>query len=565
MIEHNNKYRLNHLNNEEIIKLCTSLREEFIQTILETGGHFAGNLGVVELTTALLANFAPPKDSIIWDVGHQSYIYKMLTGRRDSLHTIRQKDGLSGFPKMDESDYDAFGTGHSSTALSASLGIATAKFLRQDSSKTIAIVGDGALTGGMVWEALNNIPKKTLNLIIIINDNHIGIDPNTGNIDAHLQNIKNYAANIFDNFGIKYTGPIDGHNIPDLMKVLSESKEQGSPQIIHIKTVKGKGYEPAEKRQTQFHARSKYVKINKHQPAQKKWQDVFGECLVELAKTNEKIVAITPAMPSGSGLNTFMKLYPERSFDVGIAEQHALTFAAGMATHGYIPFVNIYSTFLQRAYDQLIHDIALQNLPVVIAVDRAGLVGEDGPTHHGVFDLSYLLPIPNLIITAPANEEQFRFLLEQASITKSPFIIRYPKGNILNKISLSTSKKTLIEHRKGRLNLVISIGNSSSIVSKITDYDFTWIQPLYLKPLPIEEIISYISNHSNVVIIEDGSLKGGIGEFIKSKIQETGIKSIIHTLGIKDQFVSHGSIAELHEECGFSETDIIKCLKPATS
>ncbi len=565
MIEHNNKHHINHLTNEEIIELCISLREEFIQTILESGGHFAGNLGVVELTTALLASFNPPKDSIIWDVGHQSYIYKMLTGRRDSLHTIRQKGGLSGFPKMDESEYDSFGTGHSSTALSASLGIATAKFLRQDNSKTIAIIGDGALTGGMVWEALNNIPEKPLNLIIIINDNHIGIDPNTGNIDAHLQNIKNCAVNIFDNFGIQYSGPIDGHNIPDLMNVLSEAKQQSKPQIIHIKTVKGKGYEPAEKKQTQFHARSKYVKINKHQPAQKKWQDVFGECLVELAKTNKKIAAITPAMPSGSGLNTFMKMYPERSFDVGIAEQHALTFAAGMSTQGYIPFVNIYSTFLQRAYDQLIHDIALQNLPVVIAVDRAGLVGEDGPTHHGAFDLSYLLPIPNLIITAPANEGQFRFLLEQASTTQSPFIIRYPRGNILRESSLSTAKKTLIEHKKGSVNLVISVGNSSSIVSKIKDYGFTWIQPLYLKPLPLEEIISYISNHSNVVIIEDGSLKGGIGEFIKSKIQETDIKSTIHSLGIKDQFVSHGSISELQEECGFSENDIIQCLQPMTN
>jgi len=560
-----NKYYLNHLNNEEIIELCNTLREEFIETILETGGHFAGNLGVVELTAALLANFAPPKDSIIWDVGHQSYIYKMLTGRRESLNTIRQKDGLSGFPKMDESEYDAFGTGHSSTALSASIGIATAKLLSHDNSKTIAIVGDGALTGGMVWEALNNIPKKNLNLIIIINDNHIGIDPNTGNIDAHLQNITNCAANIFDNFGIKYTGPIDGHNITDLNKVLSKAKELNIPQIIHIKTIKGKGYEPAEKRQTQFHARSKYVKINKHQPAQKKWQDVFGECLVELAKTNEKIAAITPAMPSGSGLSIFMKLYPERSFDVGIAEQHALTFAAGMATQGFIPFVNIYSTFLQRAYDQLIHDIALQNLPVVIAVDRAGLVGEDGPTHHGVFDLSYLLPIPNLTITAPANEEQFRYILEQASTTKSPFIIRYPKGNIPSEISLSASDKTLIEHKKGSINLVISIGNSASIVSKIMGYNFTWIQPLYLKPLPIEEIISYISNHSNIIIIEDGSLKGGIGEFIKSKIQETDIRSTIHTLGIKDHFVSHGSNTELYEECGFSEEDIIECLQTETS
>ncbi len=270
-------------------------------------------------------------------------------------------------------------------------------------------------------------------------------------------------------------------------------------------------------------------------------------------------------MPSGSGLSIFMKLYPERSFDVGIAEQHALTFAAGMATQGFIPFVNIYSTFLQRAYDQLIHDIALQNLPVVIAVDRAGLVGEDGPTHHGVFDLSYLLPIPNLTITAPANEEQFRYILEQASTTKSPFIIRYPKGNIPSEISLSASDKTLIEHKKGSINLVISIGNSASIVSKIMGYNFTWIQPLYLKPLPIEEIISYISNHSNIIIIEDGSLKGGIGEFIKSKIQETDIRSTIHTLGIKDHFVSHGSNTELYEECGFSEEDIIECLQTETS
>jgi len=553
----NNKYQqLSHLNNSELIDLCDSLRKEFIDTILETGGHFAGNLGVVELTTCLLANFNPLSDDIIWDVGHQSYIYKMLTGRRNSLKTIRQFNGISGFPKIEESKFDSFGTGHSSTALSAALGIASAKHLSGDKSKTIAIVGDGALTGGMVWEALNNIPKNQNNLLIIINDNHIGIDPNTGNIDNHLQNIEGVKPNVFENFGINYMGPIDGHNVVELMDHFNKFKPYSSPTVLHIKTIKGKGYKPAEEQQTQFHSRSKFVKIRKPEIAKKKWQDVFGETLVKLADKNEKIVAITPAMPSGSGLNPFMKKYPERSFDVGIAEQHALTFAAGLATQGFVPFVNIYSTFLQRAYDQLIHDIALQNLPVVLAIDRAGLVGEDGPTHHGVFDIAYLLPIPNLTLAAPANELQFNYLLEEASKTKTPYAIRYPKGSILNSSNLNCQITELITHKKGSNNLIISIGSACEIVGEIANENFTWIQPLYLKPLPIDAILYLIEEHKNVIVVEDGSIKGGVGETIKCAAQENNIKSAIHLLGVPDDFVPHGSNQELYKECGFSPGQI---------
>ena len=540
----NNPYNISTLNTNELSNLCSSIRNQFIEIILENGGHFAGNLGVVELTASLLHVFNPMEDSIIWDVGHQSYIYKMLTGRADKLSTIRQFNGLSGFPKMDESPTDAFGTGHSSTALSAAMGIATAKKLNNNQSKTIALVGDGALTGGMAWEALNNMMSVNTNLLLIINDNHIGIDPNNGAIDKHLQNIENYAANIFQNFNIPYTGPIDGHNLSQLIPALEKSKKNHGPQILHVRTIKGKGYKPAEEQQTAFHATAKYVKINTSQSPKKKWQDVFGEELCNMALKNEKIVAITPAMPSGSGLINFMKKFPTRSFDVGIAEQHALTFAAGLATQGLVPFVNIYSTFLQRAYDQFIHDIALQNLPVVLAVDRAGLVGEDGPTHHGSFDIAYLLPIPNTIITAPANKAQFCHLLQAAQHTTGPFIIRYPKGNIDE--DNAQEIKPIIIHKEGAINLIISVGEATNWTNRIDKKSFTHIQLLYIKPLDKQQIINLMRPYKNIIIVEDGSIIGGIGQYISSTANEYAMDATIHCLGIPDEFATHGSNSELY-------------------
>jgi 1-deoxy-D-xylulose-5-phosphate synthase len=412
--------------------LCEELRGELIKIILRQGGHFAGNLGVIELTVALHRVFSSPEDPIVWDVGHQAYPHKMLTGRMSDLHTIRRYNGISGFPKRGENPHDVFGTGHSSTALSAALGMSLAASLKKEIHRTcIAVVGDGALTGGMAFEALNQAAVSQSRLLIVVNDNNIGIDPNTGAMARMLQEMEPGKPNWFTAMGFDYYGPADGHDVLALVEMLERLKAGKLPAVLHVKTIKGKGYEPAEKEQTRFHSAPAWVKLDPAQPhkEQLRFQDIFGDTLSELAALHPQVCGVTPAMPSGSGMRRVMQEYPDRFWDVGIAEQHAVTLCAGLAAEGMKPFCSVYSTFLQRGYDQLIHDVALQSLPVVFCIDRAGLVGEDGPTHHGSFDLAFLNPIPNLIIAAPRDEAHLRALMHTAAAdTGKPWAIRYPRG-----------------------------------------------------------------------------------------------------------------------------------------
>ena len=423
---------LKKLATDQLPQLCSEIREFFIDKILKNGGHFSANLGVVELTVALHYVYDFKVDKLVWDVGHQAYIHKLLTGRKKEFDHIRKLGGLAGFPKMSESEYDHFGTGHSSTSISAILGMAEAAILDQKKHKHIAVIGDGSLTGGMAFEALNNLGSSNSNVLVIINDNQIGIDPNSGAINHHLNTI-NENINLFKTLGLEYEGPIDGHDLNELITSLEKSIAVNSPKILHIRTVKGKGYLPAEKAQTDWHSVS-YVKIDPSKsktdnPTPSKFQDVFGYTLLELAEKDPRIVGITPAMPSGSSMKILMDAMPQRVFDVGIAEQHAVTFSAGIAAAGKRPFCSIYSSFAQRAYDQIIHDVALQNIPVVFCIDRAGLVGADGPTHHGSFDIAYLNAIPNLTIISPMDEHELRNAMYWAvDFTDEPVVMRYPRG-----------------------------------------------------------------------------------------------------------------------------------------
>ena len=541
--------------------LCEEIRLYFIDTILESGGHFAGNLGVVELTVALHYVFDFEKDRIVWDVGHQSYIHKLLTGRKQHLKNIREFNGISGFPKIDESVFDHFGTGHSSTSISATLGMAVAASLKNElERKMIAVVGDGALTGGMSFEALNNINSSNTNILLVINDNHIGIDPNIGAIDKHLQEISSQIPNIFENFGLPYQGPVDGHNVEELVELFIAIKKQIGPQVVHVKTIKGKGFTAAENEQTLWHSTSRYVKIKPHDIAvQHKWQDVFAESLIELAQEFPELLGITPAMPSGSGMILAMQKFPHRFFDVGIAEQHAITFAAGLATEGFVPFVNIYSTFLQRGYDQLIHDVALQNLPVVICIDRAGLVGEDGPTHHGSFDISFLRCIPNLILSAPKDEQEFKDLMYTAIHTKKPFCIRYPKGKgLLNSVHPSFEKKNIgkaevMQH--GSKVAIIATGIATSFAEKAISFNSN-LPALFhfpfVKPLDFALLAAVAQEFETILTIEDGSIAGGFGEGVADYLIQIGFKGNIKHLGIPDKFITHGDNEKLYELCGYS-------------
>ena len=550
------------LNPEELIELSTELREYIIETILHNGGHFAANLGVIELTVVLLKNFNLNSDQIVWDVGHQSYPYKVLTQRKEELKSIRSINGISGFPKTEESNFDHFGTGHSSTAISASMGMAQAAKINNESNRNfIAVVGDGALTGGMSYEALNNIVNSNLNITIVLNDNQIGIDPNTGALNHHLTKedypeVKQW----FEWFGLNYNGPVDGHNVYELLSAFENSKSIQGPKIIHIKTIKGKGYLPAEKEQTKYHSTNKYVKIQPdHNPISKKWQDIFGEILIELATEHSQVVGITPAMPSSCGMQRAMDIFPDRFFDVGISEQHAVTFAAGLATLGKIPFVNIYSTFLQRAYDQIIHDVALQNLPVVFCIDRAGLVGEDGPTHHGAFDISFLNCIPNIEIFAPKNAQELFNNLKYAVSAGKPIAIRYPKGSVKNDTwstdNFTKSEMTIANKHK---ILVISTGIASNFVETAkskTSSQFDFVHINQIKPIPQFNLSLY----SKIITIEDGSIIGGFGQSLKmnhSNFQGTWLH-----LGIPDQFIPHGNNENLYEMAGYGIDAIVSAIE----
>lgn len=556
---------LKDLSPESMQILAKELRHFIINMVATKEGHLGASLGVVELSIALHRIFDTPKDQLIWDVGHQAYVHKILTGRKDLFHTNRQFGGLAGFPKRDESIYDAFGTGHSSTSISAALGMALASQIKGDLDQThIAVIGDASIASGMAFEALNHAGVSRANLLIILNDNEMGIDPNVGAFKEYLTRMKNGAekglSNIFDNFNIDYTGPIDGHDLETLNDELERLKDLRGPRLLHIITTKGKGLKSAEKDQTTFHAPGKFNPetgelIKRENPSNfTKYQDVFGKTLVELAEHNSKLIGITPAMPTGSSLKEFIETYPERAFDVGISEQHALTLAAGMATQGLLPVVAIYSTFLQRAYDQLIHDIALQNLPVILAVDRAGLVGEDGPTHHGVFDLSYLRNIPNLKVFAPCSGESLRNILYTASLgLDGPIAIRYPRGyapdeNWKKPFKISPLNQ-ITALQSGTEIAIIAIGSVLSeckeAISSIARDKQKQIS-LYalegIKPLNHLKLESIWQNHRTIISVEDNVLSGGVGSAlleIQSEFNNNNSPEFI-TLGIPDKFISHG-------------------------
>jgi len=562
--------------------LCQDIRDFFIEKILKNGGHFSANLGVVELTVALHYVYDLPSDKLVWDVGHQAYIHKLLTGRKSAFDTIRKFEGLSGFPKIDESEFDHFGTGHSSTSISAVMGMAEAALLNNKTNTHIAVIGDGSLTGGMAFEALNNLGVSKANVLVVVNDNQMGIDPNLGAINTHLNEIDGITPNLFENLGLNYQGPVDGHNVLELVAIFEKQRQESGPQVLHIKTLKGKGYEPAEKAQTDWHSVS-YVKIDPNGQKNKnpessekplKFQEVFGHTLLELAEKDERVVGITPAMPSGSSMKIMMEAMPHRVFDVGIAEQHAVTFAAGLALEGKRPFCNIYSSFAQRAYDQIIHDVALQNIPVIFCLDRAGLVGADGPTHHGTFDLAFLNAIPNLTILSPMDEHELRNMMYWAAdYTESPVVIRYPRGrgsqieykNEIQSLEIGTSR-TLTS---GNKLAVLSIGQIGTEVQKaIRTNDLasnvTHVDARFMKPLDLSRIGELFRSFDTIITVEESCLLGGFGQQIKALAQDSLYKGTITSLGLPDVFVEHGEIDELRAKYGIDAERIGRVITELT-
>ncbi len=606
---------------EQLVELSSELREFLIETLSKTPGHFGASLGVVELTVALHYIFDSPEDKIVWDVGHQAYVHKILTGRRDEFHTLRKLHGISGFPNIFESDYDAYGVGHSSTSISAALGMSVSSRLQGKDNHVIAIIGDGSMTAGLAFEGLNNAITTKSNILIILNDNNMAIDPSVGalskyftrftaskrynklkesvwnslgkfkrighniretvrKIDTGIKNTLVGQSNFFEGLGLRYFGPIDGHNVGELVEVLDDLKDIQGPKLLHIKTVKGKGYKFAEENQTKWHATSAEFDIETgeiiHKSKEKqppKFQEVFGKTIIELAKLNEKIIGITPAMPSGSSLNLMMKEMPDRAFDVGIAEQHAVTFSAGLAIDGMIPFCNIYSTFMQRAYDQVIHDVALQNLHVIFCLDRGGLVGADGATHHGAFDLSYMRTIPNIVVSAPLDAIELRNLMYTAQLEKNnfPFSIRYPRGRgeILNwqkpfeEIKIGTGRKI----SEGENIAILSIGAIGTEVIKAKEIlKFEDINPAhfdmrFVKPLDKDLLKNVCMNYKTIITVEDNAIIGGFGSAVKEFLEDNNFKNEIISLGIPDKFIEHGTQQELYELCGYDRNAIVKIVK----
>lgn len=602
---------------KELAKVAEDLRQYIVDVVSVYGGHFGASLGVVELTTALHYVFNTPHDQLVWDVGHQAYGHKILTGRRDNFHTNRMYKGLSGFPKRKESEYDTFGVGHSSTSISAALGMAVASQYKNESDRHhIAVIGDGSMTGGMAFEAMNHAGVSNSNLLIILNDNCMSIDPNVGALKDYLTDITTSHAynkvrdevwnilgkiskfgpnareivaklensvksfllkqsNLFESLNLRYFGPVDGHDVNHLVDVLSDLKDIPGPKILHCVTVKGKGYALAEKDQTKWHAPGKFDKITGEikkkvfdQPQPPKYQDVFGNTLVELAEENEKIMGVTPAMPSGSSMNIMMKAMPERAFDVGIAEQHAVTFSAGLATQGMVPYCNIYSTFMQRAYDQVIHDICLQNLRVVLCLDRAGFAGADGPTHHGAYDIAYMRCIPNMIVSAPMNEEELRNLMYTAQLPggEGAFTIRYPRGQgvmpewktPMQEIEIGTGR-TLREGDELAILTIGHIGNYGvEVAEKLEEeginvglYDMRFVKPLDEKLLH-----KVFKKYKKVITVEDGCLKGGFGSAVLEFMADNQYTSQVTRLGIPDDVIEHGEQRQLHDECNFGPEGI---------
>lgn len=613
---------LKKLTPDNLPAVCDELREFIIDAVSTNPGHFGASLGVVELTVALHYVYNTPYDLLVWDVGHQAYGHKILTGRRDIFYSNRKFKGLSGFPKREESEYDTFGVGHSSTSISAALGLAVASRLKNENDrKIVAIIGDGAMTGGMAFEALNNAGASKANLLVILNDNNMAIDPNAGVIGQYLLNIskshaynrvkkevweglgkldgfgkrtrkfiqKNQHAlknillkenNLFEAFDFRYFGPIDGHDVVYLAEVLDDLKDIPGPKLLHIVTKKGKGFLQAEKEQTKFHAPGLFNKEtgevyasgspteNSH-----KFQHVFGETLLELAEENEKIVGITPAMPTGCSMDLMIKKMPHRAFDVGIAEQHAVTFAAGLATQGMIPFCNIYSTFMQRAYDQVIHDVAIQSLPVIFCLDRGGLVGEDGPTHHGVFDMVYMRTVPNMIVAAPMDEPDLRNLMYTAQLgeLKQPISIRYPRGcGIIQDWKRPFEK---LEIGKGRLLTegsdlaILTIGKSGTFamqaVKKLEEEGISaaHFDLRFVKPLDEQLLKTVFEKYSKIITVEDGAIMGGFGSSVLEFMVENGLSAQVKVLGIPDRFIEQGSLEDLYQFCGIDKNGIISTVK----
>ena len=570
----NNPTDLRLLDEAQLPQVAQELRDFIIDIVAVKEGHLGASLGVIELTIALHYVFDTPNDLLIWDVGHQAYGHKILTGRRENFHTNRQLGGISGFPKRSESIYDTFGVGHSSTSISAALGMAIASNLKGDFNKQhIAVIGDASIASGMAFEGLNHAGVTDANLLVILNDNAIGIDPSVGALKQYLTAVKEgknpRQNNMIKSLNFDYSGPIDGHDLLAVIKELKRLQKIKGPKFLHIITTKGKGLQQAEDDQVKYHAPGKFdaltgeIHIKSEENLPPKYQDVFGLTVLDLAKNNEKIIGITPAMPSGSSLKFMMDAFPKRAFDVGIAEQHAVTLAAGMATQGMVVYCNIYSTFLQRAYDQIIHDVALQNLPVIFCLDRAGLVGEDGATHHGVFDLAYLRCIPNMIIHAPINELALQNILYTTQLgLDHPIAIRYPRGrgviqdwqtkHLGNYEKIAIGKSVCI--KEGSKVAVLSngtIGNNVSLAiakmkhpETIAHYDFSFVKPLDEKALN-----TIFTEFTTIVTLEDGTVKGGFGSAILEFASENNYTSKITVLGIPDEFIEHGTVAELQQYC----------------
>lgn len=594
---------------EKLYHVCDELRQYIIDVVSVHGGHFGASLGVVELSVALHYIYNTPYDQLVWDVGHQAYGHKILTGRRENFITNRKYKGLSGFPKRSESEYDTFGVGHSSTSISAALGMAIAsKYKGETDRKSVAVIGDGSMTAGMAFEALNHAGVSDADVLIILNDNCMSIDPNVGalkeyltdittshtynklrddvwnllgklpvgkkftrdmasKLEASIKGMVTKSSNLFEALNLRYFGPIDGHNITKLVDTLKDLRNIPGPKLLHIVTVKGKGYALAEKDQTKWHAPGLFDKITGEiykkkfdLPQPPKYQDVFGHTILELAEKNEKIVGITPAMPSGSSLNIMMKAMPHRAIDVGIAEQHAVTVSAGMATQGLKVYCNIYSSFMQRAFDQAVHDVAIQKLPVIFCLDRAGLVGEDGPTHHGAYDIAYFRCIPNMVISAPMNEQELRNLMYTAQLesTKLPFVIRYPRGEgvmpdwrkPLEEIQIGKGRKL----RDGKEIAILSFGHPGNFAAAaIRDLKAEGIMPAhydmrFAKPLDEELLHQALMNYEKIITVEDGTVIGGFGSAVAEFIAQHNYKNDLRILGIPDRIVEHGTLKELHRE-----------------
>ncbi|RLD42273.1 MAG: 1-deoxy-D-xylulose-5-phosphate synthase [Bacteroidetes bacterium] len=564
---------LRKLKPEQLPQLTEEVRSFILDVVSVKPGHLGASLGVVELTVALHYVLNTPDDRLVWDVGHQAYGHKILTGRKDIFHTLRQLKGISGFPSRTESEFDAFGTGHASTSISAILGMAMASRLKGESNRQhIAVIGDGALTGGMAVEALNNAGVSNANILVVLNDNGIAIDHNVGVIKRSVLKSRN----LFHAINFKYFGPVDGNDVMQVVKALQEIQDTKGPKLLHIMTTKGKGFEKAEQQQTLYHAPGRFDRKTGEQINEQKdesvltYQEVFGKTITELAEKDEKIVAVTPAMPTGSALIEMMQKLPGRVFDVGIAEQHAVTFSAGLSAEGFKPFCTIYSTFLQRAYDQIIHDVALQKLPVVFCIDRAGLVGEDGATHHGVFDLAFLRTIPNMVVTAPLNEADFRNLLFSAANYKAgPFAIRYPRSRGVLKNWKQPFEKFEIgkgkQIKQGKETAILSLGHVGNFALEAIEHLQNEAIGLYdmrfLKPID-ENLLHHVFTHyKNIITLEGGSLKGGLADAVAAFKSQHNYNAKLITLGVPDRFIEHGTQEELRKECGFDVDGILKVLR----